>query len=217
MTNTTRVLVTGFEPFGGSSINASLEAVRRLPLRIAGLEVNVAELPTSFARSLNALECAIDNIQPAIVLCVGQASERGALCIERIAINVQDAHRADNDGARPVDTPIVQNGPAAYFSTLPVKDIAQALVAANLPAEESNSAGTFVCNHVFYGLMHLTATKHKKLRAGLLHVPCLPEPSTQPSDKGTPMALADIVRGIRIALETTAANVERIISAQRRL
>ncbi len=161
-----KALVTGFEPFGGESVNAALEAVRRLPKSIGALEIVTATLPTSYARSLPALEDAIARARPEIVLCVGQAGERAALCVERVAVNVQDAEIADNDGARPVDQPVVAGGPAAYLATLPVRAAVAGLRAEELPAQLSMSAGTFVCNHVFYGLMHLDRARHRRRPAG---------------------------------------------------
>jgi pyroglutamyl-peptidase len=199
-----KALVTGFEPFGGDSVNASLEAARRLPGRIGDLDVAVAVLPTSYARALPALEAAIARERPDIVLCVGQAEGRAALSIERVAVNLQDARIADNDGVCPQDLPVVPGGPAAYLSTLPVRAAVAALRAEELAAELSMSAGTFVCNHVFYGLMHLAATRRPSLRAGFLHVPCLP----QQAPPGAPsMALDAIVRGIATVLE--AARLEK--------
>ena len=196
-----KALVTGFEPFGGESVNASLEAVQRLPGRIGALEITTAGLPTSYARSLPALEAAIARVKPDLVLCVGQAGERAALCVERVAVNLQDAEFADNDGARPVDTPVIEGGPAAYLATLPVRAAVTGLCAAALPAQLSMSAGTFVCNHVFYGLMHLAAAEKRRFRAGFLHVPRLPQQAPGP---GAPsMALDDITRGIVIVLQAT--------------
>jgi len=197
-----KVLVTGFEPFGGEKLNASLEAVRRLPARIGALEIVTAELPTSYARSLPALEAAIARAKPAIVLCVGQAGDRAHLSVERVAVNLQDARIADNDGAAPVDACCIAGGPAAYLATLPVRAAVAALRAAELPAALSMSAGTFVCNHVFYGLMHHAAMRRHPYRGGFLHVPCLPE---QAAKAGTPsMKLADIVLGISTVLEVAA-------------
>lgn len=195
-----KALVTGFEPFGGDTVNASLEAVRRLPPRIARLEVSAKELPTSYARATTALEAAIAEVMPQIVLCVGQAGDRAALCVERVAVNVQDARIPDNDGAQPANTLVVAGGPAAYLATLPVRAAVAALHAAELPAEISMSAGTFVCNHVFYGLMHYAALRGQPFRAGFLHVPRLP----QQSGSVSAMALDDIVRGIAIVLEASA-------------
>ena len=150
-----------------------------------------------------ALEREIRRVGPAIVLCVGEAGDRTALNIERIAVNVQDARIADNDGAQPVDLPVVSGAPAAYFATLPVRAIHAALTAAGLPAEISNSAGTFVCNHAFYALMHFAATTGNKLHGGFLHVPGWRSDATQNAGA---MRLADIVRGIVIALEVSAAH-----------
>ncbi|MBI3043140.1 MAG: pyroglutamyl-peptidase I [Betaproteobacteria bacterium] len=197
-----KVLVTGFEPFGGEAVNASLEAVLRLPAGIGACEVVTATLPTSYARALPALEAAIARARPAIVLCAGQAGDRAALCVERVAVNVQDARIPDNDGAQPADVPVVAGGPAAYLATLPVRAAVAALRAAELPAQLSMSAGTFVCNHVFYGLMHLAATRNHPFRAGFLHVPALPRPGR---DRGGPsMSLDDIVRGMEIVVEAAS-------------
>ena len=197
-----KALVTGFEPFGGETTNASLEAVRRLPAQIGRLEIVTAQLPTSYARSLAALEAAIMRTKPDIVLCVGQAGDRAALCVERVAINVQDTEIADNDGAKPNDAPVIAGGPAAYLATLPARAVVAALHAEKLPAQLSMSAGTFVCNHVFYGLMHLAATHRHPFRAGFLHVPRLPQQA--PDGKALYMALDDIVRGIVVVLEVSA-------------
>jgi pyroglutamyl-peptidase len=143
------------------------------------------------------------------VLCVGQAGDRNALCLERVAINVQDARIADNDGAQPLDTPVIAGGPAAYFSMLPVKAAAARMQAAGLAAEVSNSAGTFVCNHVFYGLMHFAATGRQRFRGGFLHVPRLPQPSTLQDDAPS-MTVEQIVRGIEIILEIEASRGDDI-------
>lgn len=197
-----KILVTGFDPFGGEKANASLEAVRRLPARIGALEIETAALPTSYGRSLQVLEAEIDRARPEIVLCVGQAGERAALCVERVAVNVQDARIPDNDGAQPGGAPVVAGGPAAYVSTLPVRAAVAALHAQALPAELSMSAGTFVCNHVFYGLMHLAATGRYAFRGGFLHVPSLPH---QVSGNAPSMAPERIARGITVVLEASAA------------
>ena len=196
-----RALVTAFEAFGGADVNASCAAVSRLPARIAAIEIVAAQLPTSYARAGAVLVRAIERADPQIVLCVGEAGERRQLNVERVAVNLQDARLADNDGAQPVDTPVAGNGPAAYFATLPVRAIYDALVAAQLPATLSSSAGTFVCNHAFYALMHHAAQSRAQWRGGFLHVPAWRE-----NDDAPPMTLEDIVRGITVAIEASAVH-----------
>jgi len=153
------------------------------------------------------LEAAINETGPQLVLCVGQAGDRAALCVERIAVNLQNARIPDNDGAQPAETPAIAGGPAAYLTTLPVRAAVAALHAAELPAEISMSAGTFVCNHVFYGLMHLSVLRGQPYRGGLLHVPRLP----QQQGDASAMTLDEIVRGIGIVLETTARHARNAI------
>ena len=199
-----KALVTGFEPFGGDAVNPAEEAVQLVKPRLGSLVVATAILPCSFAESAAALVRAIEASRPDIVLCVGQAGGRLALSLERVAINVQDARIPDNDRAQPIDVPVSNGGAAAYFSTLPIKAAVAALRAAGLPAEVSNSAGTFVCNHIFYGLMELATRRGSRFRGGFMHIPLLPEQAARAP--GTPsMALADIARGIEIVLQTTAS------------
>lgn len=200
-----RVLLTGFDPFGGERINPALEAVRKLEGRILediGVRVVAQELPTVFGKSIEVLAQAIEREQPEVVICVGQAGGRTHITPERVGINVNDARIPDNEGQQPVDEPIVEGGPAAYFSTLPIKAIVQAMRDAGIPAMVSNTAGTFVCNHVFYGLMHLLHTRSAGVRGGFIHIPYLPE---QVADRPEPsMALETIVRGIEIAIRVSA-------------
>ncbi len=194
-----RVLLTGFDAFGGDRLNPSTLAVQALHgQRIAGHRVVAAELPTVFDASLAALQALLLRHKPALVLCVGQAGGRAALSLERVAININDARIADNAGAGPVDTPVAAGGPAAYFSSLPIKTMLLALQREGIAAEVSQTAGTFVCNHVFYGLMHALATQRgfARTRGGFVHVPWLPgqgEPS---------MPLEDVVRGLKVALKS---------------
>lgn len=191
------VLLTGFDAFGGATVNPSALAVKALHgRRIAGHRVVAAELPTVFGASLTALRALLRQHRPALVICVGQAGGRGAISLERVAINVNDAPLTDNANAQPVDTPVVPGAPAAYFTSLPVKAMRAALQREGLPAEVSQTAGTFVCNHVFYGLMHALATQRalRHSRGGFVHMPWLPQ-------QGTPgMALDDMVRGLRLAV-----------------
>jgi len=208
-----KALVTGFEPFGGESVNPALDAVLRLPPRRDALEIATASLPSVFGRALAALEDALVTTRPDIVLCVGQAGGRTELSLERVAINVDDARIPDNDGQQPIDRAVVAGGPTAYFATLPIKAAARALREAGLPAAVSNTAGTFVCNHVFYGLMHLAATRQLRLRGGFLHVPYLPSQAARLG--GAPsMARDDIVRGIEIVLAVAAARTDDIVTVE---
>lgn len=197
-----RALVTGFEPFGGETINPSSAALGRLRPRLGPLEVATAELPTAFARAGAALANALDRFDPDIVLAVGQAGGRSALALERVAINVIDAASSDNDGARLIDQPVVAGGPAAYFATLPIKAAVAGLRQAGLPALVSNSAGTFVCNQVLYLLLHRAASGGR-FRAGFLHVPYLPQQAAAKRDMPS-LALEHIAQGIEIVLAITA-------------
>lgn len=194
---TKKILLTGFDAFGGATLNPSWLAVKALHGRqVLGHTVVAAQLPTVFDASLKELNALLKKHQPTLVVCVGQAGGRSGLSLERVAINVNDAPIADNAGAQPVDTAVKQGAPTAYFTSLPIKAMLAALQAQEIPAEVSQTAGTFVCNHVFYGLMHLLATRRdlKHTRGGFVHVPWLPE-------QGTPnMALDDIVRGLRLAV-----------------
>jgi pyroglutamyl-peptidase len=208
-----KALVTGFEPFGGEPINPALEALGRLPPRLGRLAIATRVLPAVFGKALDALEEAVRETEPDIVLCVGLAGGRAALSLERVAINIDDARIPDNKGRQPIDLPVVAGGPAAYFTNLPVKAAAAALRDAGLPAIVSNSAGTFVCNHVFYGLMHLAATRRLDLRGGFLHVPYLPSQAAR-QDGAPSMALDDIVRGIEIVLTVAASRRDDIEAAE---
>ncbi len=208
-----QALVTGFEPFDGDRINPSSAALRRLPARLGGLSLATRVLPCVFGEAAAALEAAIAETAPDLVLAVGLAGGRAELSLERVAINLDDARIADNAGNRPIDRPVVAGGPAAYFATLPIKAAVAALREAGLPAAVSNSAGTFVCNHVFYRLMHAAATAAPGFRAGFLHVPYLPEQAAE--RPGAPsLALDDIARGIAIVLAVAAARADDIATAE---
>ena len=195
-----RALVTGFSPFGGDPVNPSFEAVRRLPRRIGSLDVVTVELPTSFARAPRKLRALIAREQPGIVLCVGLATDRAGVSVERVAVNWCDARIADNDGDQPRDKPVVARAPAAYFSTLPVTQAVVALTRAGVSAEVSMSAGAFVCNQVFFGLMHAAAKSRRIRRAGFVHVPAL-------RVENTDAALADLVRALEIVLRVTQRSI----------
>jgi pyroglutamyl-peptidase len=208
-----QALVTGFEPFAGEGINPSAELLPHLPPRLGELAVATRVLPTAFGHSLAALEAAIFETMPDLVLCLGLAGGRSELSLERVAINVDDARIADNAGQQPIDRPVVPEGPAAYFATLPLKAAAAALREAGLPAAISNSAGTFVCNHVFYRLMHLAARRAPAFRGGFLHLPYLPEQAVRWPGAAS-MALPQLVRGVEIVLSVAAARRDDIVAAE---
>ena len=197
------MLLTGFEPFAGETVNPSWQAVRLLDgTLVEGHRVAVAELPCAFEESLPALRRALRKHEPRVVVATGLAGGREGISLERIAINVVDARIPDNAGAQPIDVPVVRTGPAAYFSTLPVKASLQALLAARIPAHVSQTAGTYVCNQVFYGLMH--ALRHRPAtRAGFVHVPWLPDQARAHRQPGMP--LEQTVRALEIIVRTTLA------------
>ena len=197
-----KVLVTGFDPFGGEKLNPALEAIKSLPSEIQGAEVRWLEVPTVFYKSVKILEEEIRIYQPDIVLCIGQAGGRKGLTPERVAINQDDARIQDNEGNQPIDRPIQLDGPPAYFSSLPIKAMVQAIKEEGLPASVSNTAGTFVCNHLMYQVLYLVEKEFPTIKAGFMHIPYMME---QVIDKpNTPaMDLVDIVRGIEAAIRAT--------------
>ena len=192
------VLLTGFAPFGGEATNPSWEAVRQLHGRsIAGHRIVTRRLSVEFGTSLEELRAAIRETKPSLVLCVGLAGGRTAISLERVAINVDDARIPDNAGAQPIDAAIIDDGPAAYFTDLPIKAMLAALREAGIPAEVSQTAGTYVCNHVFYGLMH--ALRRQRVRGGFVHIPYSPEQAAH--HPGAPgLAIDTVCEGLRIAL-----------------
>ena len=198
------VLVTGFEPFGGEKTNPSWQVCGRLPPEIAGLRVETCRVPCEFRRSIEVVAAAIEKHRPSLVVCLGQAGGRAHLSVERVAINIDDARIPDNTGFRPVDEPIAPNGPPAHFATLPVKAMVAAMREASVPAEVSNSAGTYICNHLMYGVLHFLAARGIDARAGFIHVPHSEE---QVLDKPAvpAMAIASMARGVEAAI---AAAVE---------
>ncbi|MFS8063883.1 MAG: pyroglutamyl-peptidase I [Luteimonas sp.] len=207
------VLLTGFAPFGGETSNPSWDAVAPLEgKRIGSHRIVTRQLPVEFGASLQVLQAAIRQTRPALVLCIGQAGGRAQLSIERVAINIDDARIPDNADACPIDMPIVGDGPAAYFATLPIKAMLVAMREAGIPAEVSQTAGTYVCNHVFYGLMHALRGK-SRIRGGFIHIPYAPEQAAR--HPGAPSLPVEVVTaalriGLRVALATT---VDRHIAA----
>lgn len=196
-----KILVSGFDPFGGEKINPAIESVKLLPDTIQGVEIIKIEIPTVIGKSVRKIEEAIEKYQPDVVLSVGQAGGRPDITVERVAINVDDCRIADNEGNQPIDTQIVKNGPAAYFSTLPIKAIVNKMNESGIPASVSNTAGTFICNHVMYGVRHIASTKYPTMRTGFIHIPFLPQQVTDKRNMPS-MALETIVKALIIALET---------------
>lgn len=199
--NARTVLLTGFEPFDGEKVNPSWLAVRRLHGRtIRGHRIVARRLPTTFGRSLEVLRRDLKRLQPRLVICVGQAGGRAEIMPERLAINLQDARVPDNAGRMPRELPVVRGGPAAHWSTLPVRSIVRALKRRGIPAAVSLSAGTFVCNHVFYALLHELAAQGNGVRGGFIHVPFLPAQAARHRDQPS-LPLEMIVEALAVAVK----------------
>lgn len=192
------ILIAGFEPFGGEAINPACEAVKAVNgLEVmTGYHVVTEMLPCVFDCARHVLMDAIHRVQPHIVISVGQAGGRSDISLERIAININDARIKDNSGQQPIDTPVDAAGPAAYFSTLPIKAMMLELRKQGIPASISNTAGTFVCNHIFYSMMH-SLRERPEVRAGFIHMPYLPQQAARfpgaPSMSGEQMATALLI------------------------
>jgi pyroglutamyl-peptidase len=195
-----RLLLTGFEPFAGDSINPSAELVAAIAAAPPpGITLATAILPVAHARLDTALEATIAEADPDVVLALGLAGSRAEMSVERVAINLDDARIPYNDGSQPLDLPIVAGGPAAYFATVPAKAMVAAMRASGTPAHVSHSAGTFGCNHVFYRASHLAATRLPGMRVGFIHVPYLPAQAAQ-HGAGAGMPLATMLAGLRAAI-----------------
>ena len=200
-----KVLVTGFEPFGGEKINPSFEAVKLLPDSMDGVSIIKRQVPTVFRKSIEELKRLIEEIKPDVVLCVGQAGGRSEISIERVAINIDDANIKDNEGNQPVDEIIFEDGENAYFSNLPIKALVEKIKEAGIPAGISNSAGTFVCNHIMYGLLYLIDKKYPHIKGGFIHVPYLPKQVV--NKRNTPsMSLDNIKEALILAIKAIIEN-----------
>ena len=195
-----KILVTAFDPFGGEQVNPAQQAVERLADTIGGAEIHKLIIPTMFGKASECVLAEMDRLRPDAVICVGQAGGRRAVTPERVAINVMDASICDNAGQQPVDVPVVADGPVAYFSTLPVKAMVQAIRDAGLPSEISNSAGTFVCNSLLYSVLHHATLHMPDTRAVFIHVPYIPA-QTVGKEGVASMPLEDIVRALTAAIE----------------
>ena len=204
-----KILVTGFDPFGGEPINPAIKSVKRLPDNIAGAEIIKLEIPTVRKKSLEKIEKAINEHNPDVILSIGQAGGRFDISIERVGINLDDFRIPDNEGNQIIDEPIFPDGENSYFVKLPVKAMVQNVQKNNIPASVSYTAGTFVCNHVLYGVLYLIEKKYKGKKSGFIHIPFLPQ---QVVDKrNTPsMELNTIVKGLTAAIEAIVKNNEDI-------
>lgn len=190
-----KLLITGFDPFGGETINPAWEAVKRLPDMIGEYELSKLEIPTVYGAASREVLDAAQEYQPDVILCIGQAGGRKAITPEMVGINLRHARIADNAGNQPQDEPVASDGPTAYFATVPVRRMAEAIEAAGLPAAVSYTAGTFVCNDTLYAILH--HYHDTAVRAGFVHVPFLPEQAKE----GVPsMPLEDIVRGLTVMI-----------------
>lgn len=208
-----KIMVTGFDPFGGESINPAYEAVKRLEDNISGAEIVKVEIPTVFRKSIEKLDEAIQRENPDVVVCVGQAGGRFDITVERVAINISDASIEDNEGNAPIDEPIFEDGKPAYFSRLPIKAMVKEIRAGGIPASISNTAGTYVCNHIMYGLHYLIDKKYPNMKGGFIHVPFLPQ---QVIDKrnAPSMNLEDITKALTLAIEAVIEYKEDIKTSE---
>lgn len=203
-----KILVTGFEPFGGERQNPSAEVIKLLSDVIGGAEIIKLTLPVVRFTCVRAVEQAVEAHRPDVVLAIGQAGGRANLCVERVAVNLDDYRIPDNEGNQPIDEPVVPGGPDGYLCTLPVKQIVAAMQQEGIPAGESLSAGTYVCNHLFYSVSHLLAERCSGARAGFIHIPYLPEQVVDKPNMPS-MSLALSARAVEIAIEVIAKEKTR--------
>ncbi|EOS79918.1 pyroglutamyl-peptidase I [Dorea sp. 5-2] len=205
-----KVLVTGFDPFGGEAVNPAFEAVKLLPDEIAGAEIIKLEIPTVFSKCGPAVEAGIQKYEPDVVINVGQAGGRSCVTIEQVAINLAEARIPDNDGEQPSDEPIQKDGAPAYYATIPVKAIVKNVRDHGIPCHISYTAGTYVCNCIMYNVLHMAATKYSNIRAGFIHVPFAAQQAVE-KPNGTPfMSLEMIADSLKYAIEATVKNKEDI-------
>ena len=199
-----KLLLTAFTPFDGERINPALEAVKLVKDKIGNLLIVKLEVPTVFGKSIDTVREAIEREKPDFVLSIGQAGGRAEITPERVAINLDDARIPDNEGNQPIDEPVFPDGENAYFSTLPVKAMVEAIRKEGLPSSLSNSAGTYVCNHLMYGILYYL-DKRPGMKAGFIHVPYIPE-QTKNKKEMPALELSEIVRGLEAAITAIAIN-----------
>ena len=195
-----KVLITGFDPFGGESINPAWEAVKAMKDNIDGIEVIKLQIPTVFKKSAEKLFAGIEEYKPDAVICIGQAGGRYDMSVERVAINMDDGRIPDNEGYQPIDTPVYEDGENAYFATLPIKGIVEEIKLAKIPASVSNTAGTYVCNHIMYSLLYYISKNNLNIKGGFIHVPYITEQVVD--KKNMPyMEVATITKALECAVQ----------------
>ena len=209
-----KLLLTAFDPFGGEHINPALEAVKNVSDKIGDVEIIKLEVPTVFQKSINLVKAEMDRLHPDVVLCIGQAGGRFDVTPERVAINIDDARIPDNEGNQPLSVPIFEDGETAYFSNLPIKAMVQAIREIGLPASVSNTAGTFVCNHLMYGVLYHIHKSYPNMRGGFIHVPYIPEQVANQASSVPYMALADITRALEAAIGGIATTTQDVVAAE---
>lgn len=209
-----KLLLTGFDPFGGEPINPAWEAVKLVSDKIGDVEVVKLQVPTVFYKSIDTVAKAIEEEKPDVVLCIGQAGGRYDLTPERVAININDARIPDNEGNQPLDGPVFEDGAPAYFTTLPIKAMVAAIREAGVPASISNTAGTYVCNHLMYGVLYTLAKQYPEVRGGFMHVPFI---TSQVVNRATPapcLSLEAIAKGIEASIQAISDNKEDLKTAE---
>ena len=207
-----KILITAFDPFGGESVNPALEAVKLMKDEIEGAQIVKLEIPTVFHKSIDKVKDAILSEDPDVVLSVGQAGGRFDVTPERVAINVDDARIPDNEGNQPLDHAIFEDGEPAYFATLPVKAMVEAIRSEGIPSSLSNSAGTFVCNHIMYGVLYHVSKMDKHIRAGFIHVPFTPEQAAKKPVPAPSLSASDISRALEAAVSAIVRNEKDIVA-----
>lgn len=206
-----KILLTAFDPFGEDIINPALEAVKLVADEIEGAEIIKLEVPTVFNKSIDTVAAKMAEVKPDVVLAIGQAGGRFGITPERVAINEDDARIKDNEGNQPIDLPIYEDGEPAYFSSLPIKAMVEEIKAAGLPSQVSNTAGTFVCNHLMYGILYHIAKDYPGVKGGFIHVPFIPEQVTDRPNQPA-MSTEDIARGLEAAIRAIVKNDKDIVA-----
>ncbi|MVB11648.1 Pyrrolidone-carboxylate peptidase [Caprobacter fermentans] len=196
-----KILLTGFDPFGGDKVNPAYEAVKLLPKNIAGADIVTIEIPTVYQKSGEAVEKGIRQFQPDVVICIGQAGGRSGITVEMVAVNIADFRIADNEGNQPLNQSILEDGENAYFATVPVKAMVENIKKHGIPARISYTAGTFVCNDVLYELLYMISKKYPKIKGGFIHVPFAPEQVLERPDGTASMPVETSAKALEHAIE----------------